>query len=145
MLRLASMIGTNISRRDAPLRRTVIRFLVPVLVLFGTACASTSETGGQSFESAASRVFSIAYQHIRERYIETVSMEVVALGGMQALKQVDDKIEVKKAKGKVQLLRAGKPVAIFQAPGRNDVDGWANLTTAVIQAGRTYFGFTKEG
>jgi len=124
--------------RDAAPRRLLIRLLVPVLVLLGTACASVSETGGQSFESAASRVFGIAFLHIRERYIETVSMEAVALSGMQGLKQVDDTILIKKAAGRVQLLRSGKPVAVFKAPPRNDVDGWANLTTALIQASRTY-------
>jgi carboxyl-terminal processing protease len=126
------------SFRDASPRRLLIRILVPALVLFGSACASTTETGGQSFESAAGRVFGIAFQHIRERYIEKVSLERVALSGMTGLSQIDRAMVVRKAKGKVELLRRGKPVAVFKAPAPDDIDGWANLTTALVQASRTY-------
>jgi len=127
------------SIRGASPRRSLIRFLLPALVLFGSACASTTETGGQSFESAASRVFGIAFQHIRERYIETVSLKSVALSGMSGIGQIDKAIVVRSnAKGRVELVRNDQPVAAFKAPAKNDIDGWANLTTAVIQASRTY-------
>jgi len=118
--------------------RLLIRVLIPAFVLFGTACASTTETGSQSFENAASRVFGIAYQHIRERYIETVSLETVAMSGMQGLTQLDRDIKIRKAKGQVQVLADEKAVAAFKAPPANNIDGWANLTTAVVQASRIY-------
>ena len=126
------------SARAASPCRLLIRVLVPALVLFGSACASTTETGGQSFENAAGRVFGIAFQHIRDRYIERVSLETVALSGLKGITQLDSTIAVRKAKGQVEVVSSQKPVATFKAPAANDIDGWANLTTAVVQASRIY-------
>ena len=55
--------------------RLLMRLLIPVLVLVGSACASPIEGTSRTFETSSSHVLGIAYQHIRERYIEQVSMQ----------------------------------------------------------------------
>jgi carboxyl-terminal processing protease len=132
------MTSHTYAARTASPWRLLIRVLIPAFVLFGTACASTTDTGGQSFENAASRVFGIAYQHIRDRYIESVPLESVAMSGLKGITQLDHDIVIRKAKGRVEVISHDKPVAAFRAPGANDIDGWANLTTAVVQASRIY-------
>lgn len=132
------MKSHTFTARDTSPWRLLIRVLIPAFVLFGTACASTTQTGGQSFENAASRVFGIAYQHIRERYIERVSLETVAMSGIKGITQLDHDIKIRKSKGQVEVVADAKPVAAFKAPTANDIDGWANLTTAVVQTSRIY-------
>lgn len=123
--------------RSGVAKRLFPRSLVFVLTIVLAACASPIG-GKQSFASSAGRVFSTAYQHIRERYIDRVTVEQIAVNGMRGLKEIDTDIEIVRRGDNIRLIKGGKQVALFKAPPRNDVDGWARLTAAIVETSRTY-------
>lgn len=118
--------------------RLLMRLLIPVLVLVGSACASPIEGTSRTFGTSSSRVLGVAYQHIGERYIEQVSMQEIALGGMKGISAIDPAFDVKRIGDKIRLFKNGKQVAEFAAPPPQSADGWASLTTAVVEASRAY-------
>lgn len=115
-----------------------MRLLIPVLVLAVSACTSPIGGTGRSFETSSSRVLGTAYRHIRERYIETVSMQDVALGGMRGISAIDPAFDVKRVGNKISLFKNGKQLAEFAIPPSQSADRWASLTTAVVEASRAY-------
>ncbi len=118
--------------------RLLMRLLIPVLVLVGSACASPIEGTSRTFETSSSHVLGIAYQHIRERYIEQVSMQEVALGGMKGISAIDPAFDVKRVGDKIRLFKDGKQLAEFATAPPQSADRWASLTTAVVEASRAY-------
>lgn len=124
--------------------RILIRLLVPALVFIGTACANPVSSRPGAFDRNANEVFASAYQHIRNRYIDSVQLDSVALSGLGGLHEIDPAIDVKREGEQIELLRDGKQLAAFKVPGGDDTDGWASLTTAVVQTGRTYSDKLKD-
>ncbi len=111
---------------------------MPVLVLVVSACTGAIDPTNRTFETSSQRVLGVAYQHIRERYIESVPMRVVALGGMKGISAIDPAFDVKRAGDKILLLKDGKQLAEFPAAPPRSAEKWATLTTAVVEASRAY-------
>ena len=88
--------------------RILLRLLIPVLVLVGSACTSPIDASKRTFGASSSRVLGIAYQHIRERYIETVPMQEVALGGMKGISAIDPEFDVTSAGSSVPLVHQSR-------------------------------------
>ncbi|MCZ6863030.1 MAG: S41 family peptidase [Alphaproteobacteria bacterium] len=118
--------------------RFLMRLLIPVLVLIGSACASPIDSTNRNFGASSSHVLGIAYQYIRDRYIESVPMQDVALGGMRGISAIDPAFNVKRVGDKIRLFKDGKQVAEFAVAPPQSADKWASLTTAVVEASRAY-------
>ncbi len=89
------------------------------------------------FESATTRLFTVSYDSIAERYIEPISIETMAMAGLSGLSAIDPKVSVARS-GQVVTLDARSTLVRFAAPAGMDARGWAALTTSAVTAGRDH-------
>ncbi|HEY7609006.1 MAG TPA: S41 family peptidase [Alphaproteobacteria bacterium] len=118
-------------------RHSVAAVLTLVLAL-GGACAQTGDRAEvptrPSGESVSTDVYRVGYRYIRDRYVRAVSVRDVALGGFKGLTTLDNQITVGAPGATVTVQHRTRRVAAFPAPHAQDYDGWAQVTSSVIQA-----------
>ncbi len=101
------------------------------------ACAFPIATDSVEFTPAqASRVFSTAYDHIVERYIEPVAVNELVVDGLKGLSRIDPEMSVTSDAESVKLSLGGSFLGVFPTPPADDADAWADLTVEVIESGR---------
>jgi carboxyl-terminal processing protease len=114
-----------------------------MLLLFGVVSACASEHFGAGFSpgtgfsaAQAEHVFQVGYASIADRYIEPVSMEMLAMEGMRGLAVLDPSVTLRRSDDRVLLFVMGSEIGRYQAPSTGDVDGWAALTADAATAAR---------
>jgi carboxyl-terminal processing protease len=117
------------------------RGIVAALLLLLSACGGYRETAqpntDDSLPPLATRLFSVAYDQISERYVQQVALSNLTGAGLGNLAKLDTKFEVRVAGRQVELREDGAAVAAFDMPAReDDARRWAQLTVAAIDAGR---------
>jgi carboxyl-terminal processing protease len=110
------------------------------LVLFLiAACASTGEQteSAQRFAlDPSGALFSDAYRQIRDYYLDPVTVQDVAVAGIDGLDGADSTLSVEPADHTVRLLDRGQEGMHFALPDPDDAEGWAAITAAAIAAAR---------
>ena len=86
---------------------------------------------------ASTDLYRIGYRYIRDRYVRSVSVRDVALGGLKGLSTIDGQITVAAAGTGVAVSHGQRRIATFPAPQAQDHDGWAALTVSAIHAAAT--------
>lgn len=117
---------------------------VALLGFVVAACSASSPRTSREYSSdTAQKVFAKAYENVFDKYIEALDTPGFAMRGLNGLVTIDDTLGADRLGNTVRLTVSGIEVARFAAPAGDDVDGWARLTTRVIDAGRTRSSFLK--
>ena len=113
-------------------------FLSMLALLAVAACATAPppETDAGFPVQAATETFAVGFGNIAEKYIEPVSVDVLALDGMRGLASIDPAVTVARDGDAVHLDVGEREVASFAVPADHDPRAWAALTTDVSLAGR---------
>ncbi len=118
-------------------RSTAIRILAVSALAFLSACTGLGPRATREYTpDHAQRVFAKAYENVFDKYIEPLDSSDFALRGIKGLANIEDRLSVSRSGNIVHVALAGGEVARFAAPQGDDVDGWARLTTRVIDATR---------
>ncbi len=82
-------------------------------------------------------VFTAGYEGIADIYVEPVSTASIAFAGLDGIANLDPKIAFIQRGDSLIVTKDGSPFAKFTLPDPDNVQGWAKLTSAAIQAART--------
>jgi carboxyl-terminal processing protease len=116
------------------------RWLIAGTMLFGGACAplaqpplaGTELAPGPSISGGTERLFSFAFQSIRDRYLDSVDLSDASVEGLRGLATIEPTILVGHRDSKVEVEALGRLIASYPAPGADDYSGWARLTVSAI-------------
>lgn len=126
--------------RSDPFRGPAMRAAAVLVAWLAAACAPVplppSEDAAAFPRDAASEIFSAGYGSISERYIEPVTPAALALEGMRGLSAIDPELTVGRSGDTIVVSSGDRLVARRPAPGDDDVEGWAALTSEVSAMGR---------
>lgn len=119
------------------------KVFVAIVILAGliTACAhapeeTRSEPASIPSAPSARDVLEAGYATIADRYIERVSIETVAMNGIEGLRTLDPGLTVRR-QGNILILSVGGNTILRQAlPRPDDAKEWADLTVRTWAAGR---------
>ncbi len=118
-------------------RHSVAAALTLVLAL-GGACAQSGQVAESPNRSAgeatSADLYRVGFRYIRDRYVRSVSVRDVALGGFKGLSAIDNQLTVAAAGATVTVQHGTRRLASISAPHPQDYDGWAQVTVSVIQA-----------
>lgn len=118
-------------------RSAAVRILAVSAVAFLSACTSLGPRATREYvPDQAQRVFAKAYENVFDKYIEPLDSSDFALRGIKGLASFDERLSVSRNGNIIHIALAGGEIARFAAPPGDDVDGWARLTTRVIDATR---------
>ncbi len=107
------------------------------LALLLSACVSTSPRVTREYDpDAATRIFVRAYENIFDKYVQTVSPMAFAFGGIEGLSEIDDTFAAEQTGQTLRISLGDETLAQFPIPSRDDITGWAQLTTLAIDATR---------
>ena len=108
-----------------------------LLALFMVACVSQdARVPLESDLQNARHLFAVGFQTIFDVYVEEVSVSNLAIAGLRNLARIEPEMTVVENDGRITIKLDGEAVTSFIAPARLDVDGWSNVTAAVLQVGR---------
>ncbi len=120
-------------------RNLATRFAAVLLVCLSSACApqriAPEDTGTVFSTDLVTEVFTAGYSSISDKYIDKVSMAVLALEGMRGLGTIDPGLVVSRRQNTIILTDNDRVVARFPAPPDNDAQKWAALTVKISAAG----------
>jgi carboxyl-terminal processing protease len=133
------------SRRGRGYRQiSRIGALFGALVLFATACAGPREaarpTASQEarYVPAPSQFYQRAYDELATRYINPVDVSVLATSGLANLSKLDARINVRNQNLRLVVLDGETVVGNFEAPRREEVARWANVTAQAVESARSF-------
>jgi len=141
MTGLSSLLRAT--RRAAP-ARTSVRALAVALFLALSACGGHRETATTvssdvSLPPVATRVFTVAYDQINERYVRPVSLPALTNAGLRNLKKLDADFDVRPHGNKLELWQGDTLIGALDLPAReDDPRRWAMLTVAALDTGRAH-------
>ena len=117
-----------------PLRLTVLS-----LALLLAGCAARDIGTSEGYQDArALRLFAAGFQDVSDIYIEDVSLEELAVAGMENLSTIDPDIEIERSGELLAVSVKGKPARNLSLPSRGDADSWADVTAETIKVGRQH-------
>ncbi len=126
--------GSASARRCGPVVLTVL--------LFVTACAGAREyahpDSPNALPGSATRFFAAAYDQISEKYIKPVSLDDVALDGLENLHKLDAKFAVARNGDHYDVVYDDLTLATYKRPKDDDGYAWAQMTVAAIDVGRDH-------
>ena len=114
-----------------------VRSIATLLVLLPLgACMGTGWGLDQSFDASTRQLFTTGYRQIATRYIDPVSLDSLAVNGLNGLATVDPAVAVVRVEGLIWLRAADLTVESFAAPPDGDAAGWAEVTAEVLVKSR---------
>ena len=120
-------------------RAATLRFAgFPLAVLLAGCLAHDTVTSPNYESDRANRLFAAGFQDVSDIYIEDVSIESLAMAGMENLSTLDPAIKIVRESGQLALTVDGRPASNLALPPRGDADSWADVTAATIKAGRQH-------
>ena len=119
MMRYTRALDPHKTRAPAPVRFRRGGF-VAALVLLLAACGGHREAaqpgGGEALPPLATRLFSVAYDQISERYVQQVALSNLTDAGLTNLSKLDAKFEVRRGGGRLELREEGVQIAMLDTP-----------------------------
>jgi carboxyl-terminal processing protease len=117
--------------------------LAAAILLLLAACGGYREAASgknsDTLPPVATRLFTVAYDQINDRYVAPVSLSNLTNAGLGNLSKLDTKIEVHRNGPKMELRKEGVPVALLELPARDDdARRWAQVTVAALDASRAH-------
>ncbi|MHC4067752.1 MAG: S41 family peptidase, partial [Planctomycetota bacterium] len=132
-------VRVSVERRPRPLWSRSLYGLVGLslaFLLFG--CALHDGYASRNYDAGrASRVFSTGYQDVVDIYIEDVAAPDLAIAGLDGLSSIDPAVSISYYDRKLFLKIDDRQSEVFNAPRRDDMDGWGSLTAQAIEAVRS--------
>jgi carboxyl-terminal processing protease len=106
----------------------------------GAIAGCSSDNNGSTqpqthIPATAESVFRVGYAGIADRFIEPVSMETVAMEGLQGLAEIDRSLTLSRTRDELVLSKVDGRVVRMPAPRPDDSDGWAVLTAQAWSKG----------
>ena len=109
------------------------------LALLLAGCTAHSPIAAQNYEKdRANRLFAAGYQDVSDIYIEDVSIETLAIAGIENLTSIDPAIQIQRQGNQIAMSVDGRPAGSLSLPPRGDADSWADVTAETIKAGRQH-------
>ena len=84
----------------------------------------------------AERFFTAGYVGIEDFYIERVSVQEIALSGLNGLSKIDPNLAIALVGNSVRLMYGDSAASAVLAPSADDVRGWVSVTTNLIYVGQ---------
>ncbi|MFO0995331.1 MAG: S41 family peptidase [Alphaproteobacteria bacterium] len=100
------------------------------------ACAGGSPRPHEIGDNATTNLFATSYEAITDRYLDGVSLETIAISGLNGLSTIDQTVTVARIGNTVQASLRGQTIGSFPVPKSGDVRGWAVVTSDVIRVAR---------
>lgn len=146
---IRTLLSGRERRASAPLAsRASVYALVPASLLLLSACGGYRESRPPSeyaMPPLASRLFTVAYDQISERYVQSVQLSVLTRAGVANLSRLDPKFEAVETGRQLELRENGIPVGILALPSReDDTRRWALFTVAALDMSRTHSPVLRE-
>ena len=82
-------------------------------------------------------VFTVGYEGIADLYVEPIPMSSMALAALDGVAAMDPRIAFMERGDSLLVAHDGGPYAKFSLPEADDVQSWAKLTSASIEAARS--------
>jgi carboxyl-terminal processing protease len=121
------------------IRRTAMRVSALVVCTFLLAsCATVPQASREYTSNNGQRVFAKAYENVFDKYIEALDTSNFAYQGIIGLNDIDPKWSAERAGENLRISLAGAEIDRFQVAKADDIDGWAKLTTRIIETGRAH-------
>jgi carboxyl-terminal processing protease len=124
-----------------PMARHSVAAVLTLVLALGGACAQTGQLAEGPFraagEATSADLYRVGFRYIRDRYVRSVAVRDVALGGYKGLSAIDNQIAVTATGATVTVQHGTRRLATIPAPHPQDYDGWAQVTVQVIQASTT--------
>ncbi len=126
-------------RRAQPRRHVLGAAILLLLAACGGHREAAQGRNPDSMPPVATRLFSVAYDQINERYVNPVSLSSLTDAGLGNLSKLDTKFEVRRNGTTIELREEGVQVALLDLPTReDDARRWAQVTVAALDAGRVH-------
>src|SRR5262245_59150696 len=98
-----------------------------------TSCAMVGTGGGTAVDEPHA-MFMRGLAKIEDIYIRNEDLGELSLAGLTRVASFDTKVAVARQADKVAVDFDGKQVAQFQAPSKDDAEGWGNLCAGAVAA-----------
>jgi carboxyl-terminal processing protease len=116
------------------------RALGAALLLFLAACVGVREEAHTEPTNAmpplATRLFTVVYEQVSDKYVDNVSLPTLMRTGLAGMHRLDPAIEIADANGMIELRKENVKLATYELPKRNDAYRLAQLSVALVEAGR---------
>jgi carboxyl-terminal processing protease len=115
-----------------PTERHALAVVLLAFLVAGCAGAPQNDDGFQF--DAGSRMLTVAFHGIHDKFIEPVPMSDVAEGALRRLSTLDGEVGMARDGDQIRLTDRGEVIASAAAPDDDDPDGWAQVTTSLVVA-----------
>jgi carboxyl-terminal processing protease len=99
-------------------------------------CSCSNSPSDPPLSQAEPQLFQAAYRAITSRFLEPISVDALALAGLERLTTVDSSVGVARGDRVIVLSQASKILQELPAPGPDDIEGWGQLTDAILRTAR---------
>jgi carboxyl-terminal processing protease len=107
-----------------------------ILALVTGACGTSPSELQEYRAGRAENVFEAGYETIYDKYIQPLAVDDFAYRGIENLEEIEPALEISRTGKGVSVTFAGRDLGTFPAPDKEDISGWASLTTQILAAGR---------
>lgn len=114
--------------------RQIRRATVVALLVFLAGCAGPTRNESGFHAAPGSRMLTVAFHNIYDKYVDPVAMGPVAESALDRLKTIDSEIAVTRTGNKISISDDDEIDATLAAPSDDDPDGWAQVATQLIVA-----------
>jgi carboxyl-terminal processing protease len=97
-------------------------------------CAGGNRRG--DLDPSPHAVLAVAYENLADRYLDQLSIDKIAMHGLERLKDFDPALAVSRGRGAVRLTYQGSEIAARPEPSARDALGWAWLAADMMEAAR---------
>ncbi|MDE0780803.1 MAG: S41 family peptidase [Alphaproteobacteria bacterium] len=101
------------------------------------ACAQASLSPNAEYSDSDSQdMFVTGFGFISNRYIKPVSLREMSVGGLNGLRQIDSKLDVRDRAGRIEILYKKQLVGSVSEPINDDFKAWTDATVKAIALAR---------
>jgi carboxyl-terminal processing protease len=114
--------------------RRIARATAVTLLALLAGCASPSHDESAFNAEPGSRMLTVAYRNIYDKYVDPVAMGPMAESALRRLDAIDSDITITRTADTIRISERGEVAASLPAPTDSDPDGWAQTTTKLVVA-----------
>lgn len=113
--------------------RWSLRYVIAVLLVVATACASRSDLTSAPLSEGGESIIGAGYRFIETRYIRDVPIRAVALSGLEGMTKIDPKVQAHPMGDRIAIQHEGAVLATLEQPRSDDIRGWADVTVRAFE------------